>query len=79
MTGSQIKQEAPETNTFKMAGNKGRRSVKFEKHYARCTDLAAQHFTSLDRLLESAEGKGKLCPTTRLNFLVAVYEKTKEL
>ena len=43
MTGSQIKQEAPETNTFKMAGNKGRRSLKFEKHYARCTDLAAQH------------------------------------
>ena len=40
MTGSQIKQEAPETNIFK---NKGRRSVKFEKHYARCTDLAAQH------------------------------------
>ena len=32
MTGSQIKQEAPETNTFKMAGNKGRPSVKFEKH-----------------------------------------------
>ena len=43
MTGSQIKQEAPETNTFKMAGNRGRRSVKFEKHYARCTDLAALH------------------------------------
>ena len=43
MTGSQIKQEAPETNTFKMVGNKGIRSVKFEKHYARCTDLAAQH------------------------------------
>ena len=43
MTGSQIKQEAPETNTFKMAGNEGRRSVKFEKHYARCKDLAAQH------------------------------------
>ena len=36
-------------------------------------------FTSLGRLLESAEGKGTLRPTTRLNFLVAVYEKTKEL
>ena len=43
MTGSQITQEAPETNTFKMAGNKDRRSVKFEKNYARFTDLAAQH------------------------------------
>ena len=25
------------------------------------------------------KGKGTLRPTTRLNFLVAVYEKTKEL
>ena len=44
MTGSQIKQEAPETNTFKMAEIKaddhwGLRSM----HYASCTDLAAQH------------------------------------
>ena len=34
--------------------------MKFEKHYARCTDLAAQHrriFFSLGRLLESAEGQ----------------------
>ena len=38
MTGSQIKQEAPETNPFKMAEIK----AEFEKHYARCTDLAAQ-------------------------------------
>ena len=42
MTGSQIKQEAPETN-FQNGGNEGRRSLKFEKYYARCTDLAAQH------------------------------------
>ena len=38
MTGSQIKQEALETNPFKMAEVK----AEFEKHYARCTDLAAQ-------------------------------------
>ena len=34
--------------------------MKFEKQYARCTDLAAQHrriFTSSGRLLESAEGQ----------------------
>ena len=36
-------------------------------------------FTSLDRLLEMQMGKGTLLPTTRLKFLVAVYEKTKEL
>ena len=40
MTGSQIKQEAPETNTFKMAEIKA--DDQFEKHYARCTDLIAQ-------------------------------------
>ena len=38
--------------------------MKFEKHCVRCTDLAAQHriifFSSLGRLLESAEGKGTL-------------------
>ena len=35
--------------------------MKFEKHYARCTDLAAQDrrifFFPLGRLLESAEGQ----------------------
>ena len=35
--------------------------MKFEKHYARCADSAAQHrrifFFSLGRLLESAEGQ----------------------
>ena len=34
--------------------------MNFEKHYAMCTDLAAQHrrfFTSLGRLLETAEGQ----------------------
>ena len=95
MTGSQIKQESPETNTFKMAGNRGRLSVKFEKHQARCTNLAAHHrriFYVFDQatgkcrraqLVEETtnyeKGKGTLRPTTRLNFLVAVYEKTKEL
>ena len=42
MTGSQIKLEVPETN-FQNGENGGRRSLKFEKHYATCTDLAAQH------------------------------------
>ena len=36
-------------------------------------------FTSLVGYWKVQKGKGTLRPTTRLNFLVAVYEKTKEL
>ena len=36
-------------------------------------------FTSLVGYSKVQKGKGTLRPTTRLNFLVAVYEKTKEL
>ena len=59
MTGSQIKQEAPETNTFKMAGNKGRRSAKFRSTMQGVRIWLSNiegFFTSLGRLLESAEG-----------------------
>ena len=36
-------------------------------------------FTSLVGYWKVQKGKGTLRPTIRLNFLVAVYEKTKEL
>ena len=58
MTGSQIKQEAPETNTFKMV------EIEADDHWSlRSTMQGVQiwlpsiegFFTSLDRLLESAE------------------------
>ena len=45
-------------------------------------DLTAQHrkiFTSLGRLLESAEGQRNTGSYDAAEFLVAVYEKTKEL
>ena len=60
MTGSQIKQEAPETNTFKMAGNRGRRSVKLRSTMQGVRIWLPNiegFFTSLGRLLESAEGQ----------------------
>ena len=57
--------------------------MKFEKHYARCTDLAAQHrsifFFLWAGYWKVQKGKGTMRPMTRLNFLVAVYEKTKGL
>ena len=50
--------------------------MKFEKHCVRCTDLAVQHriifFSSLGRLLESAEGKGTLRLRVRLQGEVEV-------
>ena len=60
MTGSQIKQEAPETNTFKMA------EIEADDQWSlRSTMQGARiwlpniegFFTSLGRLLESAEGQ----------------------
>ena len=60
MTGSQIKQEAPETNTFKMA------EIEADDQWSLRSTMQGVRiwlpniegfFTSLDRLLESADGK----------------------
>ena len=82
MTGSQIKQEAPETNTFKMA------EIEADDQWSlRSTMQGARiwlpniegFFTSLGRLLEIAEGQRNTASYDSAEFLVAVYEKTKEL
>ena len=64
MTGSQIKQEAPEINTFKMVYGFG---CPTSKDFLR---LWVGYW-------KEQKGKGTLRPTTRLKFLVTFTRKRK--
>ena len=74
MTGSQIKQEAPETNPFKMAAI--RRTTQSVRIWLPNFE---EFFTSLGRLLESTEGQRNTASYDSAEFFqVFVYQKTKE-
>ena len=83
MTGSQIKEEAPGTNTLKMAEIEANDqwSLRSTMQGARIwlPNIEGFFFFLWAGYWKVQKGKGTMRPMTRLNFLAAVYEKTKGL
>ena len=82
MTGSQIKQEAPETNPFKMA--------EIKADYQWCLRSTTQgvriwlpnfeeFFTSLGRLLEGTEGQRNTASYDSAEFFIRLRENERTL